>query len=61
MPQRILIAGFKHETNTFSPIPTPLESFGRGGGADGPVGGQDAIAAYRDAIKLLVDLLFDNP
>jgi microcystin degradation protein MlrC len=28
---RIAVAGFQHETNTFSPIPTPLAVFERGG------------------------------
>ena len=28
---RLLIAVMKHETNTFSPVPTPLARFGRGG------------------------------
>ena len=29
---RLLIAMMKHETNTFSPVPTPLERFGNGPG-----------------------------
>ena len=28
---RIAVAGFQHETNTFSPMPTPLAAFERGG------------------------------
>ena len=28
---RVAAAGFQHETNTFSPIPTRLEDFERGG------------------------------
>ena len=39
MPQRFIIALIKHETNTFSPIPTPLEKFGHG---QGPAFGRDA-------------------
>ncbi|MDG2111006.1 MAG: M81 family metallopeptidase [Actinomycetota bacterium] len=31
MAQRVVIAMMEHETNTFSPVPTPLERFGRGG------------------------------
>lgn len=31
MTQRVVVAMMKHETNTFSPVPTPLERFGRGG------------------------------
>jgi len=29
---RLLIAMMKHETNTFSPVPTPLARFGHGPG-----------------------------
>ena len=32
MPRRFVIALIKHETNTFSPLPTPLASFGHGNG-----------------------------
>ncbi len=41
---RLLIAMMKHETNTFSPVPTPLARFGHG---PGPLYGEAAIAAYR--------------
>src|SRR5579871_1960548 len=41
---RLLIAMMKHETNTFSPVPTPLSRFGRG---HGPLVGDQAIAFYR--------------
>jgi microcystin degradation protein MlrC len=41
---RLLIAMMKHETNTFSPVPTPLARFGHG---PGPLFGETAIAAYR--------------
>ncbi len=45
---RLVLAVVRHETNTFSPVPTPLEAFGRGAeGSDGPLGGEKAIAAYR--------------
>jgi len=37
---RLLIAMMKHETNTFSPVPTPLARFG-------PLYGQAAVRAYR--------------
>ena len=37
---RLLIAMMKHETNTFSPVPTPLARFG-------PLYGDNAIRAYR--------------
>lgn len=41
---RVVIAMFKHETNTFSPVPTPLERFGDGG----PYWGEAALAQYRN-------------
>jgi microcystin degradation protein MlrC len=40
---RVVIALLKHETNTFSPVPTPLERFGNGG----PAWGADAYRAYK--------------
>ena len=42
---RFLIAMMKHETNSFSPVPTPLARFSRHDGQ--PLRGNDAIAAYR--------------
>jgi microcystin degradation protein MlrC len=41
---RLLIAMMKHETNTFSPVPTPLARFGHG---PGPLYGEAAIDAFR--------------
>ena len=41
---RLLIAMMKHETNTFSPVPTPLARFGYG---PGPLYGEAAIGAFR--------------
>ena len=43
MTQRFIIALIKHETNTFSPIPTPLEKFGHG---QGPAFGRAARDAF---------------
>ena len=43
MTRRFVIALIKHETNTFSPIPTPLSAFGHG---NGPHYGEDARAAF---------------
>ena len=34
--RKIVIAMMMHETNTFSPVPTPIESFGRMGAMSGP-------------------------
>lgn len=42
---RLLLAGFKHETNTFSPVPTPYSRFFLT--SDGPITGQTAVRALR--------------
>jgi microcystin degradation protein MlrC len=42
MPKRFVVAQIKHETNSFSPVPTPLAAFGHG---HGPQYGRDAAAA----------------
>jgi microcystin degradation protein MlrC len=42
MPKRFVVAQIKHETNSFSPVPTPLAAFGHG---HGPHYGRDAAAA----------------
>lgn len=42
---RFVVAVMRHETNTFSPIPTPLSAFSRGTGADGPAYGEAAVRA----------------
>jgi microcystin degradation protein MlrC len=44
LSMRLLIAMMKHETNTFSPVPTPLARFGNG---PGPLYGEAAVRAYR--------------
>ncbi len=45
--KRFVTAIVKHETNTFSPVPTPLTAFGRYGPQAGPAYGAAALAAYR--------------
>jgi microcystin degradation protein MlrC len=45
--KRFVTAMVKHETNTFSPVPTPLAAFGRYGGKAGPAYGAAAVDAYR--------------
>ncbi|MBL8382883.1 MAG: M81 family metallopeptidase [Burkholderiales bacterium] len=45
---RVVIARMQHETNTFSPVPTPLAAFGTGNGA-GPYYGRDAERAMTGA------------
>lgn len=52
---KVLIARMNHETNTFSPVPTPLSSFGN----DGPTYGADAYAenkGKRTAMSAFIDL-----
>ena len=43
---RFVAAMMKHETNTFSPIPTPLAAFAVGEPGGIPVGGTEAIGRY---------------
>src|SRR3546814_12758340 len=45
--KRFVTAVMRHETNTFSPVPTPLSDFGRVGPTDGPARGSEALQAYR--------------
>ena len=54
---KLVIAQMKHETNTFSPVPTPLARFAVGGGV--PLEGDAAHAAYQgtgSAIGAFIDL-----
>ena len=51
---RVLIARFNHETNTFSPVPTPLEAFSPTYGEQAcleNVGMRTAMAAFIDAAR----------
>ncbi|MEE8275031.1 MAG: M81 family metallopeptidase [Alphaproteobacteria bacterium] len=43
---RLVIAMMRHETNTFSPVPTMLKSFAHASGMDAPVSGDEAIAVF---------------
>ena len=44
---RLILAEMMHETNTFSPIPTPLEAFSTGTGRAGPaIGTDDCLARF---------------
>ena len=45
--RRFVTAVVKHETNTFSPLPTPLSAFGRYTPSAGPTSGETALRAYR--------------
>ena len=54
---RLVIAQMKHETNTFSPVPTPLARFARGGGL--PLEGEAVREAFKGtgtAIGAFIDL-----
>ena len=54
---RVVIAEMKHETNTFSPVPTPLARFARGRNA--PPEGKAAYQAYKgtgSGLGALIDL-----
>ena len=54
---KLVIAQMKHETNTYSPVPTPLARFATGGGV--PLEGAAAVAAYRgtgSALAAFIDL-----
>jgi microcystin degradation protein MlrC len=54
---KLVIAQMKHETNTYSPVPTPLGRFATEGGV--PPEGDAAVAAYRgtgSALAAFIDL-----
>jgi microcystin degradation protein MlrC len=42
VPQKFVVAMMMHETNTFSPLPTPIEAFARRGALSGPAAIADA-------------------
>ncbi len=55
--RRVVIAEMKHETNTFSSVPTPLSRFARGRGM--PPEGREAYEAYKgtgSGLGALIDL-----
>ena len=57
--KRFVTAVFKHETNTFSPVPTPIAAFGRYAGESGPVYGEETLASCRGAntpVAAFIDL-----
>ncbi len=53
---RLVIAMRRHETNTFSPVPTPFKSFAHASGMDAPVSG--FISARMATYALRLDQLF---
>ncbi len=46
--RRFITAVLRHETNTFSPMSTPVADFGRVRPTDGPARGDEALRVYRD-------------
>jgi len=59
MARRFVTAVMRHETNTFSPVPTPIADFDRIGSTDGPARGADALRVYRDTnnpVAAFIDL-----
>ena len=54
---KCVVAMVQHETNTFSPLPTSLEDFGRGVGLKLPPQGNDAIRIYGAADFAFAGLL----
>ncbi len=53
---RFVAAMMKHETNTFSPVPTPLDHF-RSFGGGGPSHGEDAIATVTGTNTIMAAFL----
>ena len=52
---KIVIAQMNHETNTFSPLPTPLEAFGNGGPYFGR-SARDAMQSTRTPMGAFLEL-----
>lgn len=64
MPSKIVIARFNHETNTFSPVPTPLEAFAPLWGAAAlrdQQGARTAMGAFIDIAGGLPDVELVTP
>ena len=64
MPRTFVVARLNHETNTFSPVPTPLEAFGPMWGEDAyqnQKGARTAMGAFLDIIDALPDSAIVTP
>ena len=64
MPRTILIARLNHETNTFSPVPTPLAAFGPLWGEAAyhdQKGARTAMGAFLDIMEALPDCIIVTP
>ena len=46
---KCVVAMMQHETNTFSPLPTPFAAFGSGAGLEAPPTGDQALDIYGGA------------
>ena len=57
MKRRFVAALVKHETNTFSPLPTPLSAFGHG---EGPAFGEAARARFERTNTPMAAFLFQG-
>ena len=57
MPKKFVLAMMMHETNTFSPLPTPIQSFARKGALSGPLaiaeaeGTNTSLGGFIDAAR----------
>lgn len=63
MARRFVTAVMRHETNTFSPIPTPVADFGRVGPTDGPARGDEAYRVYagtNNPVAAYIDIAKDE-
>ena len=64
MPRKIVIARFNHETNTFSPVATPLSAFAPQWGDDArrdQQGARTAMGAFLDIAATLDDVILVTP
>ena len=64
MSRKIVIARLNHETNTFSPVATPLEAFAPMWGADAyrdQKGARTAMGAFLDIVDALPDVTVVTP
>ena len=53
MAQKFVVAMMMHETNTFSPLPTPIESFSRAGALAGPSAIKESEGKVGGPIKVV--------
>src|SRR5437867_4860448 len=56
MPHRFVIALIKHETNTFSPLPTPLSAFGHGNGPAFGAAARERFACTNTPMAAYLDI-----